>query len=237
MVIFLHGQDSYRSRQKLNEILEQYKKTPKSGLNLKFFDCEEQGVSIGDLKDNIRQTSMFKEKKLVVIINLFTDPNLKDKFLKEAKEFLDSEDIVIIYEEKDVKKSDPLLKFLVKNTKSQEFKILDGQNLKNWVKKEVEKQKGVINNDALLMLIDYVDNDLWWMANEIQKLVNFKKNKAIAVQDIKLLVRPKIETDIFKTIDAIAQKNKKQALCLLHKHLENGDSPPISSFDDKLPIP
>ena len=39
------------------------------------------------------------------------------------------------------------------------------------------------------------------------------------------MVRSKIETDIFKTIDAIAEKNKKRALELLHKHLEKGDSP------------
>ncbi|HDL74880.1 MAG TPA: hypothetical protein ENH06_00620 [bacterium] len=42
---------------------------------------------------------------------------------------------------------------------------------------------------------------------------------------MEVLVRPKIETDIFKTIDALAVKNKKQALKYLYKHLEKGDSP------------
>jgi len=63
------------------------------------------------------------------------------------------------------------------------------------------------------------------MSNEIKKLASFKNNKTVRTEDIKLLVRSKIETDIFKTIDAIADKNKKQALNLLHKHLEKGDSP------------
>ena len=39
------------------------------------------------------------------------------------------------------------------------------------------------------------------------------------------MVRARIETDIFKTIDAIAKRNKKKALALLHKHSEKGDSP------------
>ena len=52
-----------------------------------------------------------------------------------------------------------------------------------------------------------------------------RKNEEIEVKDIELLVRPKIEIDIFKTINALAQKNRKQALKLLHKHLEKGDSP------------
>jgi DNA polymerase-3 subunit delta len=63
------------------------------------------------------------------------------------------------------------------------------------------------------------------MSNEIKKLVAYTENKKIEVKDIELLVRPKIETDIFKTIDALASKNKKPALELIHKHLEKGDSP------------
>ena len=39
------------------------------------------------------------------------------------------------------------------------------------------------------------------------------------------MVKPNIENDIFKTIDALASKNKKLALSLLHKHLDNGDFP------------
>jgi DNA polymerase-3 subunit delta len=63
------------------------------------------------------------------------------------------------------------------------------------------------------------------MNNEIKKLVSFKSKRRIEAEDVELLVKPKIEADIFKTIDAIAQKNKKQALFLIHKHLEKGDSP------------
>jgi len=83
------------------------------------------------------------------------------------------------------------------------------------------------------------------MANEIKKLVNFKGGPAFASafagasadkkatvgkgkiekKDVLALVKPKIETDIFKTIDAIAAKNKKEAFLLVKKHLEKGDSP------------
>jgi len=225
MIIFLYGEDSYRSRQKLNEIIEHYKEIHKSGLNLRFFDCEEQNITISDLKEKIRQASMFKEKKLVVITNLFKDPNLKEKILKEIKELSESNDIIVIYEQTEIKKTDPLLKSLEKNAKSQDFKILDSQNLKKWVKNEIESRRGSIDKNTLSLLVDYVGNDLWQMTNEIQKLLSYKKNKAITAGDLKLLVKPKIETDIFRTIDAIAQKNKKQALDLLYKHLEAGDSP------------
>ena len=225
MIIFLFGEDSYRSRQKLNEIIEEYKKTHKSGLNLIFADCEEDNINISDLKDKIRQASMFKEKKLTIISNLFSNHNLKDEFLKGIKDFLGSEDIIIIYEKGNIKENDSLFKSLKKNSKSQEFKKLEGIQLKNWIKKEVEKKGGIIDNNALQTLINYVRNDLWGMSNEIQKLINFKKNKSISEKDVETLVKAKIETDIFKTIDAVGLKNKKQALNLLYQHLESGDNP------------
>ena len=38
-----------------------------------------------------------------------------------------------------------------------------------------------------------------------------------------MLVKPKIETDIFKTIDALGKRDKKTALKLLYKHLKQGE--------------
>lgn len=113
---------------------------------------------------------------------------------------------------------------------------MDGERLKNWVKKEFKKYQAKIDSAVLEKLIEFVGNDLWQMSNEIKKLVVYKTghNQARTVtkvcpeierEDVELLVKPKIETDIFETIDAIAAKNKKRALKLLKAHLEKGDSP------------
>lgn len=224
MIIFLYGPDTFRSRQKLNEILAQYKEKNKRAFNLKFFDCDEQKVDIKNLKDELRQTSMFKEKKLLVVSNIFSDTALKEKFLKEAKDFVSSDEVIVIYESGAIKATDKLLKFLIKEAKVQEFKNLDESNLKTWIKKEVQNQKGKIEDTAVDVLCDYSGNDLWQLSNEISKMVNFKKNRTVTSQDVKLFLKPKIENDIFRTIDAIAQKNKRQALNLLANHLEEGDN-------------
>lgn len=219
MIIFLYGKDTYRMREKLKEIIERYKKIHKSGLNLKYFD------DFTNFEEGIRQTSMFKEKKLAVVTNIFANPDFKEKFYQSKKDFLSSEDIILIHEEKEFNKSNSLFKFLKKNAKSQEFKFLTGQGLKTWIKKEFDRYETKIDPGVLEKLIEYIGNDLWQMSNEIRKLASFRNNKIVKAEDIELLVRSRIETDIFKTIDAIADKNKKQALNLLHKHLEKGDSP------------
>lgn len=225
MIYFLFGQDSYRSRQKLNEIIGEYEKVHKSGLSLDFIDCEENKINMDELKNKIRQASMFKEKKLIVITNLFSDANIKEGFQKLIKDFQESDDIIVIYENKDIKKGDPLYKMLGKIAKTQEFKILEMAQFKNWIKNEFEAKGARIDNQALDIFLSYVGGDLWQAANEIQKLAAFKNNKEITPVDVRLLIKPRIETDIFNTIDAIAEKNKKQALTLLSRHIENGDSP------------
>jgi len=221
MIIFLYGKDTYRSKQKLQDIVESYQKIHKSGLNLKCFDGDD--FNIDSLRDGIQQASMFEEKKLIVLRNVFGVKD-EEKLLDFLKSVRKSEDIILVYEEK-VKKDNPLYRFLKKQAKCQEFSLLEDSKLKIWLKKELSKYNIEISQEALIRLVNSAGNDLWQQGNEIKKLVNFRKGGRIEVGDVDLLVRPRIEADIFKTIDAMAQKNRKQALFLLHKHLEKGDNP------------
>lgn len=223
MIIFLYGQDGYRLRQKLNEITEHYKKIHKSGLNLKFFDCK--SLELECFKNENKITSMFKEKKLIVFKNIFSNSENEEKILNFIKETKNLKDIILIYEEKGIDKRKTLFKFLKKYGKTQEFEPLEGQRLRSWIKKEFENHQAEIEPEALDQFINFISNNLWQVSNEIKKLSSFRMGEKINKKDIELLVKPKIDIDIFKTIDALAAKNKKQALVLLHKHLENGDNP------------
>jgi len=230
MLIFLYGQDTYRMQKKLNEIIESYKKAHKSGLSLKYFT--EENFSLDAIVNDAQMVSMFGEKKLIIFKNLLSISGNEGllEFLKKAKT---SEDInIVICEENKIKATDLSLKFLKKNAKIQEFAPLEGEKLKNWVKKEFLVYKIEVDLGIVEKLVNFVGNDLWQMSNEIKKLVNYrasqgegKKENKILLEDIDLLVKPRIESDIFKTIDAIAQKNKRRALVLLKAHLEKGDNP------------
>ncbi|MCP6718400.1 MAG: DNA polymerase III subunit delta [Patescibacteria group bacterium] len=223
MIIFLYGQDAYRSRKKLKEVIERYKKIHKTGLSLKYIDVGK--LSFKDVEDELKQTSIFKEKKLLILTNVFSNTDFKKSFIKKGKKFIDSENTVLFYEPDKIDKRDALLKFLNKHAKSQEFELLGGLRLKSWIKKEFEVRNGKINDLVLEKFINFVDNNPWQIINEVEKLVNFKNGEQIESKDIELLIRPKVESDIFKTIDAIASKDKKRALKLLKNHLKKGDNP------------
>ncbi|MFA5746502.1 MAG: DNA polymerase III subunit delta [Candidatus Paceibacterota bacterium] len=224
MIIFLYGPDTYRSRQKLKEITESYKKAHKGGLSLSFFDGQSFGFQ--DFRGQAQSMSMFKEKKLIVLKNSFENKGFKELFLKSKDHFLKSDDIIVFFEEGKLPAKDALAGFLKeKADKSQEFDLLSGAQLKNWVRKEFSRLGAEAEPEAVEKLAREVGGDLWQMSNEIAKLASFNTKERIAVKDVDLLVRPKVETDIFKTIDFIAQKDKKSAFLLIKKHLEKGDAP------------
>ncbi len=223
MIILLYGPDTYSSRQKLQEIINSYKKIHKSGLSLIYFDAV--NLKFEEFKDALQQTSMFDEKKMIVLSNSFSNKDFKEELLESLSFFLDTKDIILLYEENKILERDKLLKTLKKQAKVQEFQFLEGAKLRAWIKQEFAKLKAEISPEALDKIIDFAGNDLWQISNEVKKLAAFKKGKRINVEDVELLVKPKIESDIFKTIDAIAAKNKKQALLLIHEHLEKGDNP------------
>ncbi len=228
MLIFLYGEDSYRSRQKLNEIVGRYKKIHKSGLNLDYLD--DQNLVFQDFKQKFETVSMFDEKKLFILESVLSNKNFKEEFFKQKEGFLKSDNIVLFYEKGAGTQNDPLLKFLKKNSNSQEFEPLGGNKLKTWVKKEFEKRdiKIKIGDKSLDKLIEFVGNDLWRMDNEIKKLADYRSDSqkvGILENDIEVRVKRKIESGVFKTIDALAENKKALALDLIHKHLEKGDAP------------
>jgi len=211
-------------KEKMREIVDSYKKANKNCLSLRFFDCHKKSEDIFKaIKDDLRQASMFKEKKLLVLTDPLSDIDFKEEFLKEAKEFSKSDDIIIFFQETSFNKNNALFNFLKKNTKNQEFNYLTGQRLKEWVFKRFGQAK--IESQALDLLLECIGSDLWRMSNEIEKLVSYKKGETIKKEDVKLQIRSNIETDIFKTIDAIAERKKDKALRFLQGHLEKGDSP------------
>lgn len=226
MLILLYGPDTYRSRQKLKEIIDEYRENYKSGLNLKILDLKEENFD--KIQEESRSLSIFKEKKLVILKNAFSNQEFKEGFLKEKDKFSESKDIFLFYEEKEISPADSLFKFLSKEAKIQEFQLLTGLKLRAWIKKEFEKYGFNPSLQVIDALIFSVGGDSWSLSNEIQKLAAYKttgENLEIKLEDVKALVKSQIEINIFKTIDAISSRNRKEAFRLVHSQIQNGENP------------
>ncbi|MFA5926146.1 MAG: DNA polymerase III subunit delta [Parcubacteria group bacterium] len=230
MIIFLYGEDEFRSGRKLAEIKNKFLEKNKEGGTLFVFDFSEQGVATDDLSAKVYSGGLFSSKKLAVVKNI-----LKNKAAAENKEFLtrlkkgEPEGATIIFWEKEkIDKKLKLAKFLLEKSKKQEFKFLDGARLTNWITEEVRKigeGKVSIGRAAAVKLSVYVGNNLFLLLKETEKLVSYRSAGEISEGDVDLLVKSKIDTDIFKTIDSLSRGDKKGSIKLLHDHLDAGEDP------------
>lgn len=212
------------AEQKLKEIIENYKKTQKSGLNLASFKADD--FSLDDLKAAIGTVSMFEEKKLIVLKNIFTQNKDEAKnILKLVKDsnIQNSKDVVVVFFESDLPDKNKDFKGLLeKPNLFQEFQKLEGAKLNAWVKKEFEKMGSQIDLKAIFVLTQSVGADMYRLKNEINKLAAYKK--MITDKDVVDMVPAEFHSDIFSVIDAIAKKDKKLSFKILNDHVEHGES-------------
>ncbi len=233
MIIFLYGEDNFRSRQKLAEIKNKFLEKNKEGASLSVFDFAENDWNIREIVMDISSGGLFSSKKLVIIENIiggkkeFSDEKF-EKFLKAEAKKEKSDSILIFWESDKTKKSGKLYKLLQKIAKCQEFKLLEGMKLKNWITEKVRnigEGKISISPEAVEKLVVFVGNNLELLSREVEKLVNYKNEREITASDVEKLVKSKIDTDIFKTVDALARGDKRISIELLHNHLGSGEDP------------
>ncbi len=227
MFILIYGQDDFRARKKLKKIVQEHQGRIQFKLSPGILDSGK--FSFQRFRDELRQSPMFKEPIVTILRGAFSDLEFRTKFLEQGESLIknkEKDNLFIFWEREGDFLTNNLLRFFKKQGKIYKFDFLKLAELKNWTKEEIISQGGKISVSTLTFLVNSTGSDLWRLSTEIKKLVAYKgKSEIIEKKDVELLVRPKIETAIFKTIDAIATKNKKIALTLLYSHLEKGDSP------------
>ncbi len=235
MIIFLFGEDNFRTHQKILEFKNKFLQSDKSGSGLSAFDFQEK-ISAGKVIDVLNLPNLLAPKRLVMVKNIISLGPLDDQ--KEMLEYLkkniknlesDKDLIIVFWEMTTPSKANALNKFLQskEGIKKQNFEKLSGAKLNQWILKRMMELdlEAKISQSALDKLILYVGGDTNVLDKEIQKLVNFSSGKIITDSDVEELVKANLDNNIFATIDALGQNNKKEALKLLHRHLEKGDDP------------
>lgn len=226
MIYLLHGEETYLSRLKLKEITVMYFKKHK-GLNFFNFDFSKDVDSGRGLFENFKNaligSSLFLDKKLIVLKNTFDDKKNFKKiidFFEEKNIAGDKNIIIALWENKKVK-DDDLSGFKI-GVKTQEFKKMTPSELKEFVKKECSLLGAVIEVAAIEALIDLSKGNLSMIKNELGKLSAY--NKKIIKENIDLLSFSQIELNIFELTDSLASGNRRQALNFFEKLVKNGES-------------
>jgi len=220
MILFLYGSDSFRLQQRLNILKQGFiNKYDKDGFNVE--TLEGDNLKIEDFRKTTLSAGLFSDKRLVVIKNIFsTDKNLQEQIIEELESINKDNIVIFTSTELPKDKKDKLLKQLMRADKVEEFLVLKEGQLYHWIQNEVKNQGAVIDSEAVRYLGEAVGSDLWRMDNEIKKLTSYAKR--ITIKEADLFIDSPLDDNIFNFMDALSNKNARQAIKLLHDQLDAG---------------
>ena len=202
MFYLLHGQDTYRSREKLNELLNHFK-TKVSGLG--FFRIEGENFNEAEFDELLKGRTLFEKKYVVVCEGVLENKQMADFVLGNTDKLAKTENMFLFLEE-DVNEK-VLEEFKKQAYKVQEFKPLNGVKLKAWF--AAKKIPANIASD----IIKKCGSDLWRASKEIEKY-------QLGSESSKLVESAPYNP--FAICDAFGEKNKAKAWTIYQQALRQG---------------
>jgi DNA polymerase-3 subunit delta len=120
----------------------------------------------------------------------------------------------------------PLVKAAGQYGKVIQSTLPKGKALESWISKRAKGLGVSIAPDAAALLANFIGNQLRLLANELDKLATYVgEGGTIRSDDVRKLSAQVQEARIFDLTDALAQRNRKQALDILHDLLADGEPP------------
>ena len=231
MILFLHGPDTYRSRQYLHESVKKFKQQrDPQGYNVVFLDGKKE--TAGKILAEIVSVPFLAERRMIIIENILSssDKELLQEMITRIKDKRIPESNIIIFWQGEalskIKETKELQALLTKEKYAQEFSLLKGADLTKWVEKEIKARGGQIEESALNFLCQNAGRDMWHLNSLIDQLVAYTASSIvvpITLVDVQLFLDEKIDDNVFNMVDAIVQGNHKLAFKLLNEQRRLGE--------------
>lgn len=228
MIIYIYGEDTFRSRNYLKQQVERFKKErDPQGMNVVFLDGQKE--ESGRLWNEITAMPFLAEKRMVVIQNILSnkDTDLLESFIEGIKgKKIPEKNVIVFWQGEPVGKSklaQELQKILAKEQWAKEFASLIGVKLNSWIKTEVAERGGAIGQTAIAYLAQNTGKDTWYANSLIDQLVAYANGKEISLADAQLFLEEKTDDNIFNMVDAIVAGNRKLAFKLIEEQRRLGE--------------
>lgn len=149
-----------------------------------------------------------------------------EKALAEHVPSMPDTTVLVLLVDEIIDAANPLVKVAEKHGKVFQYTLPKGVALEGWITKRVKSTGVKISSEATTLLANFIGNHLRLLSNEIDKLAAYVgEGKTINADDVRKLSAQVQEARIFDLTDALAQRNRKQALNILHDLLSDGEPP------------
>jgi DNA polymerase-3 subunit delta len=237
----LIGEDDYSIRQALEEIKKSI--GDPSALMTNTTVLEGKQVTKEQLRAVCETVPFLAEKRLVIVEGLLERFEAKGKNAKkkssrqgdQAEAYQPIADGIkqlppfteLVLTDGRVNDRNPLLREIMSVAKIRSFPMLKPNQLGQWIERRLALQEkgSSISSKAEALMIRLVGNDLWTMANEIDKLILFTGGRAIEEADVKAVVSSAQDASVFNMVDAILELRVGAAQELLQQLFRQGMAP------------
>jgi DNA polymerase III subunit delta len=149
-----------------------------------------------------------------------------EKCLAEYVARLPDTTVLIMLVDEELSASSPLLKAAQEHGKVVLYTLPKGVALESWIAKRAQGMSVKITSEAVKLLANYIGNQLRLLAHELDKLAMYVGERGVIEADDVRKLSPQVqEARIFDLTDALAQRDRTQALDLLHDLLADGEPP------------
>ena len=172
--------------------------------------------------DKIYSKSFFEKEKLIII------SSVTDKILDLVKETVDSvnTEITVILLSKRLEKKSKLRNFFEKNEKILIIPFYEDtiSTLITIGRKILSDNKMSLSQENLNLIIERSQGDRVNLKNELEKIINFSKNKnKIELDDILKLIKLSENYSASELADNCLSKNKRKTLNILNENIPSND--------------
>lgn len=190
--------------------------------------------SARELEDACRAAPFFLARRLVVAHGLLArlqerrdrPPNQADlEAFQAALASVPESNILVLVEERHDARH-PLLKALGDRVEARGFEPPRGEALERWIRQRVERAGGRISPGALSLLAGAVGDNLWGLANEVEKLLLFAEGRPISEGDVHQVIGTLREVSLYRLGEALLQGRAPLAGRYFHQLLRQGMEPP-----------
>lgn len=227
MLIFLSGPDTFRSRHKLRQIKERFRReVDKAGYNTSILDGTR--LKVEEFERDVLAAPFLAPKRMVVVERFFCGkpPAAAEKKLEEILQRPAAEATVTVFWEGELpggsRKPGPLLHRLRSSPYAETFPLLSGRDLERWYRQHAQRLELNLTAEALTRLSELVGDDLWRADRELQKLSAYCHGRAATRADVQTLVSDQAEENVFAFTDALGQRRTADALRLLEENRRAG---------------
>ncbi|MDE7323862.1 MAG: DNA polymerase III subunit delta [Lachnospiraceae bacterium] len=220
-IYLLYGEEAYLRRQ-YRDNLKKALVPEDDAMNCSVYAGKD--IDAGEVADIAGTMPFFAGRRVIVIENSGWFKSGNDKIAELVKTIPDT--TYMIFVEGEVDKRGKLYKAVSAKGYAALCEMQDETTLKKWVLGLLKKENKQITPDALNLLIDKTGTSMETIRREVEKLVCYRYyDQGITAGDVEALCVVQIQNQIFDMVEAVAQKNQKQALELYYNLLALKEAP------------